>query len=94
MGARVEEMTKSALEAFERHDLELARIAIPARGKFHRLRARLDGRQVHDCPLGLRDDLLRDDKNVVLAQRQWRRAKWKKAIVVLKEGDVIPIFEG
>lgn len=23
-----------------------------------------------------------------------RRAKWKKAIVVLKEGDVIPIFEG
>jgi large subunit ribosomal protein L23 len=23
-----------------------------------------------------------------------RRAKWKKAIVTLKEGDVIPIFEG
>ncbi|MGA2383757.1 MAG: 50S ribosomal protein L23 [Gemmatimonadales bacterium] len=23
-----------------------------------------------------------------------RRAKWKKAIVSLKEGDVIPIFEG
>jgi large subunit ribosomal protein L23 len=26
--------------------------------------------------------------------RQGRRPKWKKAIVVLKEGDVIPIFEG
>jgi large subunit ribosomal protein L23 len=26
--------------------------------------------------------------------RQGRRAKWKKAVVVLKEGDVIPIFEG
>lgn len=26
--------------------------------------------------------------------RRGRRPKWKKAIVVLKEGDVIPIFEG
>lgn len=26
--------------------------------------------------------------------RQGRRPKWKKAIVVLKEGDVIPVFEG
>ena len=26
--------------------------------------------------------------------REGRRPKWKKAIVVLKEGDVIPIFEG
>jgi large subunit ribosomal protein L23 len=26
--------------------------------------------------------------------RQGRRPKWKKAIVVLKDGDVIPIFEG
>ena len=26
--------------------------------------------------------------------RAGRRPKWKKAIVVLKEGDVIPIFEG
>ena len=26
--------------------------------------------------------------------RTGRRPKWKKAIVVLKEGDVIPIFEG
>lgn len=26
--------------------------------------------------------------------RQGRRPKWKKAIVVLKEGDAIPIFEG
>ncbi len=26
--------------------------------------------------------------------RQGRRPKWKKAVVVLKEGDAIPIFEG
>jgi large subunit ribosomal protein L23 len=26
--------------------------------------------------------------------RSGRRSAWKKAIVVLKEGDVIPIFEG
>jgi ribosomal protein L23 len=26
--------------------------------------------------------------------RTGRRSAWKKAIVVLKEGDVIPIFEG
>ncbi len=26
--------------------------------------------------------------------REGRRALWKKAIVVLKEGDAIPIFEG
>jgi large subunit ribosomal protein L23 len=26
--------------------------------------------------------------------REGRRPKWKKAIVVLKEGDAIPIFEG
>ncbi|HEX7672176.1 MAG TPA: phosphate signaling complex protein PhoU [Polyangiaceae bacterium] len=46
MGARVEEMTKSALEAFERHDLELARATISRDSEIDRLELDIDERCV------------------------------------------------
>ena len=50
--------------------LELARIAIPSLCKGNRLRPRRDGREIHDRALGLRDDLLGHDEDVVLGERQ------------------------
>ena len=49
------------------HDLDLARIAIPALGERDRLRAWLDRGQVDDRALGLGHDLLGDDEDVVRA---------------------------
>jgi phosphate transport system protein len=46
MGARVEEMTKSALEAFEGHDLELARATIAQDSEIDRLELDIDERCV------------------------------------------------
>ncbi|HVU03953.1 MAG TPA: phosphate signaling complex protein PhoU [Polyangiaceae bacterium] len=44
MGARVEEMTKSALDAFERHDLELAQKTIAQDSEIDRLELDIDER--------------------------------------------------
>ena len=49
--------------------LDLARVAVPALGERDRLGARLDGRQVDDRALGLRDDLLGHDEHVVGTER-------------------------
>ncbi len=46
MGARVEEMTKSALEAFERHDLDLAHKTIARDSEIDRLELDIDERCV------------------------------------------------
>ena len=51
-------------------DLDLAGIAVVALGELDRLGSRLDPGQVDDRALGLRDDLLRDDQDVVVAQRE------------------------
>ena len=56
-------------------DLQLAGVAVPALGEGHDLRTRLDGREVHDRALGLGDDLLGDDQDVALEQRQRRRRR-------------------
>jgi phosphate transport system protein len=46
MGARVEEMTKAALDAFERHDLELAHATIARDAEIDRLELDIDERCV------------------------------------------------
>ena len=50
-------------------DLDLAGVAIPALGKLDGLRARFDRRQVDDRALGLGDDLLGHDEDVVRSEQ-------------------------
>ena len=50
-------------------DLDLARIAVVARGELDRLGAGDDAGQVDDGAFGLRHDLLGDDEHVVGRQR-------------------------
>ena len=54
------------------HDLDLARIAVPALGEGDRLRARRDRAQVDDRALGLGDDLLGHDEHVAAGRCQLR----------------------
>ena len=51
-------------------DLDLARIAVVARGELDRLGAGDDAGQVDDGAFGLRHDLLGDDEHVVVGQRR------------------------
>jgi hypothetical protein len=53
--------------------LDLARIAVPALGEGDRLGPRLDRGEVHDRALGLRDDLLGDDEDVIRSERSAAR---------------------
>jgi len=50
--------------------LDLAGVAVPALGEGDGLGTRLDGCQVDDRALGLRDDLLGDDEDVVGSERE------------------------
>ena len=66
---RVRPMTHAALHAQDlgrlaQHDLDLARVAVPALGERDRLGAGLDVAQVDDATLGLGDDLLGHDQHV------------------------------
>ena len=56
------------------HDLDLARVAVVALGELERLRSRHDAGQVDDRALGLGDDLLGHDEDVVVASAAARPA--------------------
>src|SRR5581483_9964740 len=77
--------------ALVQHDLHGARIRLgdePLRDLL-RLRARLHVVEPHDAALGLRDDLLRDDDDVAVAQVGARRDQVRKVVARMDLGQAL-----